>query len=114
MRWDLFDRLVHFEDSRLSVEFAYDALGRRLSKNSKVHYKQRPAAGSLWNSAEHARLQREHGCGFTLYGWDGDNSGLGKVVLLSRTGRRAALFITCLSPEHSFLSLRRCRIIPLI
>lgn len=73
MRWDLFDRLVHFEDSRLSVEFAYDALGRRLSKNSKVHYKQRPAAGSLWNSAEHARLQREHGCGFTLYGWDGDN-----------------------------------------
>ncbi|WP_435037383.1 RHS repeat-associated core domain-containing protein [Pseudomonas neuropathica] len=73
MRWDLFDRLVHFEDARLSVEYAYDALGRRLLKNSSVHYKQRPAAGSLWNSAEHARLQREHGCGFTLYGWDGDN-----------------------------------------
>ncbi|WP_277953331.1 RHS repeat-associated core domain-containing protein [Pseudomonas sp. TH08] len=73
MRWDLLDRLVHFDDGILSVEYAYDALGRRLLKNSKVHYKKRPEAGSLWNSAEQSRLQREHGCGFTLYGWDGDN-----------------------------------------
>ncbi|MEB0223002.1 RHS repeat-associated core domain-containing protein [Pseudomonas sp. 10S4] len=73
MRWDLFDRLVHFNDARLSVEYAYDALGRRLFKHSNVHYKQRPEAGSLWNRNEHARAQREHGCGFTLYGWDGDN-----------------------------------------
>jgi len=73
MRWDLFDRLVHFNDARLSVEYAYDALGRRLLKHSNVHYKQRPEAGSLWNRSEHARVQREHGCGFTLYGWDGDN-----------------------------------------
>lgn len=72
MRWDLFDRLVGFSDDRLSVEYAYDALGRRLHKNSNVFYKQRPEAGSLWNRNEHARLQREHGCGFTLYGWDGD------------------------------------------
>ncbi|CAI8840188.1 hypothetical protein EMIT0232MI5_220001 [Pseudomonas sp. IT-232MI5] len=64
---------MHFEDPRLSVDFAYDALGRRLHKKSRAHYKQRPEAGSLWNRNEHARKQRELGCGFTLYGWDGDN-----------------------------------------
>jgi RHS repeat-associated protein len=73
MQWDLFDRLVRFDDERLSVDFAYDALGRRLHKNSSAHYKQRPEAGSQWNRSEHARKQREYGCGFTLYGWDGDN-----------------------------------------
>ncbi|CAI8851894.1 RHS repeat protein [Pseudomonas chlororaphis] len=73
MQWDLFDRLVRFEDSRLSVEYAYDALGRRLHKNSNAHHRQRPEAGSQWNHNEHARKQQEHGCGFTLYGWDGDN-----------------------------------------
>ncbi len=73
MRWDLFDRLVHFDDARLSVQYVYDALGRRLLKHSNVHYKQRSEAGSLWNRSERARVQREHGCGFTLYGWDGDN-----------------------------------------
>ncbi|WP_259740100.1 RHS repeat-associated core domain-containing protein [Pseudomonas brassicacearum] len=73
MQWDLFDRLVHFDDARLAVDYAYDALGRRLHKNSSAHYKQRPEAGSQWNRNEHARKQREFGCGFTLYGWDGDN-----------------------------------------
>ncbi|WP_260414972.1 RHS repeat-associated core domain-containing protein [Pseudomonas cichorii] len=73
MQWDLFDRLVHFDDARLKVDYAYDALGRRLYKDSNVHYKQRPEAGSQWNHNEHARKQRELGCGFTLYGWDGDN-----------------------------------------
>jgi RHS repeat-associated protein len=73
MRWDLFDRLVHFEDARLSVEFAYDALGRRIQKHSQAHHQARPEAGSQWNRNEHARIQREIGCGFTLYGWDGDN-----------------------------------------
>ncbi|PKA73057.1 RHS repeat-associated protein [Pseudomonas baetica] len=72
LHWDLFDRLVHFENPQLSVDFAYDALGRRLHKNSRAHYKQRPEAGSQWNRNEHARQQRELGCGFTLYGWDGD------------------------------------------
>jgi RHS repeat-associated protein len=73
MQWDLFDRLVHFDDARLAVDFAYDALGRRLHKFSSAHYQQRPQAGSQWNSAEYARKQREYGCGFTLYGWDGNN-----------------------------------------
>lgn len=73
MRWDLFDRLAHFEDGRLSVDYAYDALGRRLYKNSVAYCKQRPEAGSEWNRNEYARKQRELGCGFTLYGWDGDN-----------------------------------------
>lgn len=65
MRWDLFDRLVHSEDPRLSVDFAYDALGRRLHKKSRARYKQRPEAGSLWtetntpaNSANWAAVLR--------------------------------------------------------
>lgn len=73
LQWDLFDRLVHFEDQRLTVEFAYDALGRRLYKKSDAHFKQHSQAGSQWNRSEHARAQREYHCGFTLYGWDGDN-----------------------------------------
>ncbi|KAF2393248.1 RHS repeat-associated core domain-containing protein [Pseudomonas frederiksbergensis] len=73
LQWDLFDRLVHFEDSRLTVDFSYDPLGRRLYKNSRAHYKQRPEAGSQWNRHEQARKQREYGCDFTLYGWDGDD-----------------------------------------
>ena len=63
---------MHFEDARLAVEFAYDALGRRMFKHSSAHYKARREAGSQWNRNEHERKQRELGCGFTLYGWDGD------------------------------------------
>ncbi|HEX8593289.1 MAG TPA: RHS repeat-associated core domain-containing protein, partial [Pseudomonas sp.] len=73
LHWDLFDRLVHFRDPRLTVDFGYDPLGRRLYKLSKAHYKPRPEAGTGWNENEHARKERELGCGFTLYGWDGDN-----------------------------------------
>ncbi|AZE26034.1 RHS repeat-associated core domain-containing protein [Pseudomonas chlororaphis] len=73
MRWDLFDHLVHFDDARLEVDYAYDALGRRLYKHSRAHFKHHPEAGSQWNHNEHARKQRDLGCGFTLFGWDGDN-----------------------------------------
>ncbi|WP_242208277.1 MULTISPECIES: RHS repeat-associated core domain-containing protein [unclassified Pseudomonas] len=73
LQWDLFDRLVHFEDDRLSVKYAYDALGRRLYKHSTAHYTNRPEAGSHWNKNEQGRVQRLLGCGLTLYGWDGDN-----------------------------------------
>lgn len=72
-QWDLFDRLVHFEDQRLTVDFAYDAMGRRLYKRSSAHFKPHSQAGSQWNRSEQARAQREHHCGFTLYGWDGDH-----------------------------------------
>ena len=72
MRWDLFDRLVRFEDNTLSVDYAYDPLGRRIHKYSNAHHKHRPEAGSHWNQNEQARKQRELGCGFTLFGWDGD------------------------------------------
>jgi RHS repeat-associated protein len=72
LRWDLFDRLIHYKDSRLTVDFAYDPLGRRLYKHSKAHYRPRPEAGTGWNQNEHARKEHELGCGFTLYGWDGD------------------------------------------
>ena len=72
MRWDLFDRLVRFEDSTLSVDYGYDPLGRRIHKYSNAHHTHRPEAGSHWNQNERARKQRELGCGFTLFGWDGD------------------------------------------
>jgi YD repeat-containing protein len=58
LQWDLFDRLVHFEDDRLSVKYAYDALGRRLYKHSTAHYTNRPEAGSHWNKNEQGRVQR--------------------------------------------------------
>ena len=72
LKEDLFDRLVQFNDVRLSVDYVYDALGRRLSKNSYAHHRKRSEAGSQWNRNEQARKQRELGCAFTLYGWDGD------------------------------------------
>ena len=71
MRWDLFDRLVRFEDNTLSVDYAYDPLGRRIHKYSNAHHIHRPEAGSHWNQNERARKQREMGCGFTLFGWPG-------------------------------------------
>ena len=72
LHWDLFDRLVRFENSQLSVDYAYDPLGRRLYKHSNAHHLSRSEAGSQWNRNEQARKQRELGCGFTLFGWDGD------------------------------------------
>ena len=72
LHWDLFDRLVRFEDNRLRVDYAYDPLGRRLYKHSNAHHQHRNEAGSQWNQNEQARKQRELGCGFTLFGWDGD------------------------------------------
>ena len=72
MCWGLFDRLVRFEDNTLSVDYAYDPLGRRIHKYSNAHHKHRPEASSHWNQNEQARKQRELGCGFTLFGWDGD------------------------------------------
>ncbi|HEL3173133.1 TPA: RHS domain-containing protein, partial [Stenotrophomonas maltophilia] len=71
--WDLFDRLTHYEDERLAVDYTYDALGRRLSKHSQAHYEERREAGPLWNRAERVKRNRELLCGFTLFGWDGDN-----------------------------------------
>ncbi len=69
---DLYNRLRRYEDDRLIVDFAYDALGRRLYKNSRSKYRDRPQAGPLWN--ENARRQRDEelGCGFTWFTWEGD------------------------------------------
>ena len=72
LQWDLFDRLTRYDDEKVSVEFAYDALGRRLHKHSAAHYQDDPRAGSGWNQMQRAKRQRDLGCGFTLYGWDGD------------------------------------------
>ncbi|MFJ4344025.1 RHS repeat-associated core domain-containing protein [Pseudomonas sp. NPDC089401] len=70
--WDLFDRLASYNDDKLKVDFGYDALGRRLYKNSVAHYWDRPEAGTGWNQMQRAKRQRELECGFTLFGWDGD------------------------------------------
>jgi YD repeat-containing protein len=64
--WDLFNRLVRYNDDRLKVEYSYDALGRRLHKHSLAHYWDKPEAGTAWNQLERARRQRELHCGFTL------------------------------------------------
>ena len=72
LTWDLFDRLVAYSDERLSVDYAYDPLGRRLYKKSAPHYRPDRQAGSYWNFKEHNRKERELGCDFYLYGWDGD------------------------------------------
>ena len=72
MRCALLDRQVLFQDNPHSVDYAYDPLGRRIHKYSNAHHKHRPEAGSHWNQNEQARKQRELGCGFTLFGWDGD------------------------------------------
>ena len=63
---------MRFENSQLRVDYAYDPLGRRLYKHSNAHHLNRSEAGSQWNRNEQARKQRELGCGFTLFGWDGD------------------------------------------
>ncbi|WP_153101229.1 RHS domain-containing protein [Paraburkholderia hayleyella] len=70
--WDLFDRLTHYEDERLQADYGYDALGRRLYKHTRAHYEERREAGAQWNCAERLKVNRQHQCGFTLYGWDGD------------------------------------------
>ncbi|MFV0929266.1 RHS repeat-associated core domain-containing protein [Pseudomonas palmensis] len=70
--WDLFNRLVRYSDDRLSVEYSYDALGRRLHKHAVAHYKDKPEAGTGWNAMQRSKRQRELHCGFTLYGWDGE------------------------------------------
>ncbi|MEN8639315.1 RHS repeat-associated core domain-containing protein [Pseudomonas sichuanensis] len=70
--WDLFDRLVSYNDDKLKVDYSYDALGRRLHKHSVAHFWDRPEAGTGWNQLQRAKRQRELGCGFTLFGWDGD------------------------------------------
>ncbi|MFF7110511.1 RHS repeat-associated core domain-containing protein, partial [Pseudomonas sichuanensis] len=49
-----------------------DALGRRLHKHSSARYQDDPRSGSGWNRMQRAKRQRELGCGYTLYGWDGD------------------------------------------
>jgi RHS repeat-associated protein len=70
--WDLRDRLIGYEDDRLTASFAYDALGRRLFKLSKAKYHDRSEAGPMWNKLERAKLDEQYGCGYTIYGWDGD------------------------------------------
>ena len=69
---DLFDRLTHYEDECLQADYGYDALGRRLYKHTRAHYEERREAGAQWNRAERLKVNRQHQCGFTLYGWDGD------------------------------------------
>ena len=56
LHWDLFDRLVRFEDNRLRVDYAYDPLGRRLYKD--VYKRQRkPGRKTIWVWLKALRLR---------------------------------------------------------
>ncbi|WP_177342397.1 RHS repeat-associated core domain-containing protein [Pseudomonas sp. ABFPK] len=70
--WDLYNRLRRYEDDRLIVTFAYDALGRRLYKHSRAKYRDRPQAGPVWNQNARRQRDEELGCGYTWYVWEGD------------------------------------------
>ncbi|WP_232040129.1 RHS repeat-associated core domain-containing protein [Ralstonia wenshanensis] len=56
----------------MSWAYQYDALGRRITKHAQAVYFEPLGAGSVYIHNEHARVNKELGCGFTLYGWDGD------------------------------------------
>ncbi|SMF32954.1 MULTISPECIES: RHS repeat-associated core domain-containing protein [unclassified Pseudomonas] len=70
--WDLYDRLRRYEDDRLVVEFGYDALGRRVYKDSRSKYRNRVQAGPVWNENARRALDEQLGCNLTLFIWDGD------------------------------------------
>ncbi|KRC76067.1 hypothetical protein ASE30_05465 [Achromobacter sp. Root83] len=70
--WDLFNRLTGYSNDTLRVSYQYDALGRRLMKQSEAHWQERPGMTHAQRQEEKARLNRALGCGATLYGWDGD------------------------------------------
>ncbi|MFY1033183.1 RHS repeat-associated core domain-containing protein [Pseudomonas asiatica] len=70
--WDLYDRLRRYEDERLVVEFGYDALGRRVYKDSRSKYRKRLQAGPVWNENARRALDEKLGCDLTLFIWDGD------------------------------------------
>ncbi|KAB0661196.1 hypothetical protein [Burkholderia diffusa] len=54
------------------MRYWYDALGRRVRKESNAQVRYSASDGSGYREAETARLNAEHGYGLTLYGWDGD------------------------------------------
>ncbi|MBY8607591.1 RHS domain-containing protein [Burkholderia arboris] len=70
--WDGFDRLVQFDTGKVSVRYWYDALGRRVAKESNARVRVSSFDGSDYRAIETARLNAEYGYGLTLYGWDGD------------------------------------------
>ena len=70
--WDLYDRLRRYEDDRLVLEFGYDALGRRVYKDSRSKYRNRVQAGPVWNENVRRALDEKLGCDLTLFIWDGD------------------------------------------
>ncbi|SIT16308.1 RHS repeat-associated core domain-containing protein [Achromobacter sp. MFA1 R4] len=72
LEWDLFNRLTGYSNDRLHVSFQYDALGRRLLKQSEAHWRERPGMTPTQRQEEQARANRAMGCSTTLYGWDGD------------------------------------------
>ncbi|MFD4841670.1 RHS repeat-associated core domain-containing protein [Achromobacter sp. NPDC058515] len=69
--WDLFNRLTGYSNDTLHVSYQYDALGRRLIKQSEAHWRERPGMSHAQRQEERARLNRAAGCATTLYGWDG-------------------------------------------
>ncbi|CAB3774218.1 Rhs family protein [Burkholderia paludis] len=71
------------------MRYWYDALGRRVAKESNAWVRQSSYDGSGYREAETARLNAENGYGMTLYGWGGDRlaweSGTGEYGGSGRT-----------------------------
>ena len=72
LEWDLFNRLTGYSNDRLHVSYQYDALGRRLLKQSEARWRERPGMTPAQIQEDQARANRAMGCSTTLYGWDGD------------------------------------------
>jgi len=70
--WDAFNRLTGYSDPYRKVEYHYDALGRRIYKQSQAHYSENLNDGEVYRRTQRALRNKELGCGTTLYGWDGD------------------------------------------
>ena len=62
LTWDLFDRLVRFDDGKLSVAYSYDALGRRIAKHSP-----RGTTRFGWDGMQMIEEHGQNGHMLTLY-----------------------------------------------
>jgi len=70
--WDVYNRLIKTESRHLVIHYRYDALGRRIIKDSQALVPRNPMDGSQVQAHRQHSLNAHYGYGLTLYGWDGD------------------------------------------